>query len=299
MVVRLIGAGAVGISVAAKLCKVSDFALIADSARYERYKKGIIYNGTPLELRVITPEMADMKADLIIVAVKNFQLNGVLDEIAPFVKDSTVILSLLNGIEAEDVLSSRFGREKLLYSFITDLSSNHSKNETTCFHEGTIVFGGKDNKKSARVLELASLFERAGQHYEIPDDIIHSKWWKFMLNTCFNTLSAILIADYYSIHDNEAFIKAVKMIASEVQSVALSESVILTQDDIEEMIRRLCRLKDHGMTSMLQDLLAHRKTENMYFAGAVSRLGQKNGISTPICDFSALLLEAKRHVHNC
>ena len=295
----MIGAGAVGLSVAAKLCNVSDFALIADGARYERYKKGIIYNGSPLALKVLTPEMAEDKADLIIVSVKNFQLNEALDEIAPFVKDSTVILSLLNGIEAESVLAARFGSDKLLYSFITDLSSNHSGNETTCFHEGTIIFGERNNERSARVQELASLFDLAGQHYEIPLDIIHSKWWKFMLNTCFNTLSAILIADYYSIHDNEAFMKAVRMIASEVQAVALSESVILSEDDVEDMIGRLCRLTDHGMTSMLQDLLAHRETENMFFAGAVSRIGREHGIKTPICDFVSLLLEAKRHVHNC
>ncbi len=298
MVIRLVGAGAVGLSVASRLKDVSDFALIVDDERRDRYSSGLKYNGEHVNFRIVTPEENSVKADLIILAVKNLQLYEALDEIAPFVKEDTSFLSLLNGIDAEEILSERFGEDKVLYSFITDLSSNHNGLETTCFHEGTIIFGEKDNRRSNRVTELASLFDKAGQRYEIPMDIIHSKWWKFMLNTCFNTLSAILIADYSAIHDNDAFVRAVRLIAHEVQSVALSEHIVITQDDIEEMIRRVCSLNDHGQTSMLQDVIAHRETENNYFAGAVSRIGKKNGIKTPICDFAHILLEAKRHVYN-
>ncbi len=298
MIIRLVGAGAVGLSVASKLKDVSDFALIVDENRAKRYSAGLKYNGEHIDFKIVTPGENEIKADLIILAVKNLQLYEALDEIAPFVKDDTTFLSLLNGIDAEQVLSERFGEDKVLYSFITDLSSNHDGLETTCFHEGTIIFGEKNNDKSDRVKKLASLFDRAGQRYEIPLDIIHSKWWKFMLNTCFNTLSAILTADYNAIHDNDAFVRAVRLVAREVQSVAASEHIILTQDDIEEMIRRVCALNDHGQTSMLQDVIAHRETENNYFAGAVSRIGKKNGIKTPVCDFAHILLEAKRHVYN-
>ncbi len=299
MVVRLIGAGAVGTSVAMKLKDVCDFALIVDSGRCGRYRDGLIYNGSTVSFRLAVPGTCECKADLIIVALKNFQLDGALDEIAPFADESTVFLPLLNGIDAERILSARFGDGNVLYSFITDLSSNHSGNRTECFHDGTIIFGEKDNSRSGRVSGIASLFDAAGQNYEIPDDIIHYKWWKFMMNTCFNTLSAILVADYYAIHDNSSLIKAVRMIASEVQEVALSESVVLTDSDVDSMIGRFCQHTNHGQTSMLQDLLANRETENMYFAGAVSRIGRKNGISTPLCDFASILLEAKRHVQSC
>ena len=39
----LIGAGAVGCSVMNRLMKVSDFTLIVDEGRKERYKDGIFY----------------------------------------------------------------------------------------------------------------------------------------------------------------------------------------------------------------------------------------------------------------
>lgn len=296
MKVRIIGAGAVGAVVGWKLYKHADLAFIVDEERKERYSGGLAVNGEVIDFRFLTPSEADT-ADLLIFAVKNFSLEDAADEASPFVGENTVILSLLNGIEAEEKLSERFGAEKVLYGFITDLSSVHDGTETTCFSGGgNIVFSEKDNRRSVRVEEIATLFDEAGQRYTIPENIMHEKWWKFMLNTCFNTLSAILIADYAAISSNSDFIRAVRLEAREVQTVAKKEGVIITQDDIEEMIRRVTALQDHGKTSMLQDVLSHRETENRYFTGAVSRLGKKHSVETPISDFLSILLEAKRRV---
>ncbi len=294
MKVRIVGAGAVGAVVGYKLRSVSDVALIVDENRKERYRSGLLINGENVVFPLRTPREADT-ADLIIFAVKNMQLDEAIAEALPFSGPETVIMSLLNGIDAETVLAAAFGEEKVVAAFITDLSSNHSGLEINCFSGGgRIVFGEKDNRRSERVERIAALFDEAGQRYMIADDILHEKWWKFMLNTCFNTLSAILEADYAAISSNPDFIRAVRIVAREVQNVGRAEGVILTQDDVEEIIKRVTALRDHGKTSMLQDVLAGRETENRYFAGAVSRLGRKHSIATPICDFISILLEAKR-----
>lgn len=294
MKVRIIGAGAVGAVVGYKLSPVADTAFIVDEERKKRYSEGFIINGEHVSFSLKTKQEAD-KADLLVFAVKNMQLEEAMEESFPFSGPGTTIISLLNGIEAEEKIASVFGEEKVLQAFITDLSSNHSGQEINCFSgSGTIVFGEKDNERTERVERIASLFDDAGQRYVIPDDILHEKWWKFMLNTCFNTLSAILEADYAAISMNNDFIRAVRIVAKEVQSVAGKEGVNLSQNDVEEMIRRVTRLRDHGKTSMLQDVLAGRNTENRYFAGAVSRLGKKHGMETPVSDFISILLEAKR-----
>ena len=46
------------------------------------------------------------------------------------------------------------------------------------------------------------------------------------------------------------------------------------------------------MTSMFQDMVAGRKTENDYFTGAVVRLGGKHQIPTPVCETLHLVAQA-------
>lgn len=299
MDIRIIGAGAVGMAVAYKLKNNSKLAFIVDDERKERYEKGLYYNDEPFDIDLITPDECKASVDLVIVAVKNFQLESAMDMIAPFVGANTTILPLLNGISSERVLSKRFGKEKVLYGFITNLSSNHDGNKTNCFSDGgIIIFGEDDSSKTKRVQELIELFNISGQRYKASDDIHHEKWWKFMLNTCFNTISAILEADYRAISSSKNVMESAYIVAKEVQRVAASENVEITEDDITRMMNQLLSLTDSGKTSMLQDVLAHRNTENEYFAGAVSSIGRKNSIPTPVCDFLRVLLEAKRDVYN-
>ena len=201
MVVRIIGAGAVGAVVAEKLSHVADTAFIIDEGRKERYESGIMLNGQVLDIPCLTPSSASY-ADLVIFAVKNFSLESAMEEAEPFIGPDTILMSLLNGIDAESILSEKFGPERVIYAFITDLSSVHSGLDTTCFSEGgNIIFGEKNGEMTERICAIKHLFDSAGQRYAIPDNILHEKWWKFMLNTCFNTLSAIIDADYAAISE--------------------------------------------------------------------------------------------------
>ncbi len=293
MKVRLLGSGAVGAPLALRLSGVSSFALITDEKRRSRYlEDGLIINGKKYCFDVECQGNHD--ADLIILACKNFSLKEAMDEMESFVGDNTVIISLLNGVESERILSRRFGEDKVIYSFITSLSSNREGNEITCFSSegGLILFNERDNKVSRRIERIASLFDKAGIRYKIPLDIHHEIWWKFMLNTCFNSLSGVLGTPYDKIVGNEGLFRAARVVASEVQMVARSEGIELSEDDIEKMMAMMSSFSGCGKTSMLQDIEAGRMTENRYFTGTDSALAAKHSLKTPDCDFLYNLVEA-------
>ena len=159
--------------------------------------------------------------------------------------------------------------------------------------------GEKDNSLSERILKLRDFFLSNGQDVVIPEDIHHEKWLKFMTNTCFNTLTAILEADYDATGNNMDMIRVARLVAREVQIVGRKMGVELSHDDVETMIRNTSKLSGKGRSSMLEDVLAGRETENRYFTGAVSRMGKLYSIPTPYCDMLSILLEAKRYVANC
>lgn len=295
MKVRLIGAGAVGLTVAYRLQNLKDFALIVDDSRLDRYQSnGVYYNGEKLNLDIYSPNNSH-KADIIFISTKNFDINNTIETIKPFVKEKTILISLLNGIESEERLEEAFPDAIVLYSFITNLSSNHSNNKTLCFSKegGTIYIGSKDNSKTKELENIINIFEECGITYIQPKDIHHEIWWKFMLNSCFNSLSAALLTNYEKMNGNAPLIRCVRLLAKEIQLVARERNVILTQDDIEKMINTVMALRGEGKTSMLQDTEDTRDTENKYFLGFVSTLGKKYDIKTPFSDFVYNLVEAQ------
>lgn len=299
MKTAIIGRGSVGSSTAYCLKGRGNVFFAVGEDRKDRCSLPIVFNGEKLPVPTLLSGEVEEKPELVIVAVKNFQLHSALPVIEPLLGKETVILPILNGIEAEEVLSLEFGEERVLYGFISGLSVFRDNNVITSFSRGKITFGEKDNSRSERVEAILEYFLSCGQDAVIPEDIHHEKWLKFMTNTCFNTLTAILEADYDATSDNSDMIRAARLVAREVQAIGAKKGVVLDQDDVERMISNTCALKGKGRSSMLEDLMENRETENRYFAGAISRMGKQYDVPTPFCHMLSILLEAKRHVRRC
>ncbi len=296
--ITLVGCGAVGALYGLRLHNLlgkEQVCFLVDERRKQRYEaEGIVLNGELAPFRYCTPDEAHA-ADLIILATKNHHLQAAMDLMKSSVGPQTVILSLLNGIESEQVLASEFGEGKLLYSFAVGLNSTHTGNTITYTAEGRIVFGERDNKISKRVQAIKDLFDRAGIAYVVPQDIQLQLWNKFMLNTTYNTISSLLSATYADFNQ-PAVLDLAHMICKEVQNVAECEGVLLPDSLIEQNHSIVCGLGSEGKTSMCQDMEARRKTENDWFCGTVIKLGRKHGINTPACQTLSLLVQAKEHL---
>ena len=293
MKITMIGMGAVGAVVGKRLGEFLGFEnmeCIADSQRKSRYEKnGISINGERINFHFVTPENAG-KSDLVIIATKNLQLKDVLVQIEKAIGPETTILSLLNGIQSEQELSEKFGKEKVLYGYIVNLSSTNEKGNITCGHEGTIYFGEDSNEITPRVSEIKKLFDNAKVNSVVPEDIHLSQWKKFLLNVSCNTISALCRQTYKEFR-NEITQDVVRQCAREVVAVANKMGIALTDEMIEENIRMTSSLNDEGKTSMFQDVEAKRRTENDYFCGTIVKLGKELGIQTPVCDLLHKLIK--------
>ena len=109
--ILICGIGAVGSIYANKINEYDNQSLkiLVDKNRLESYtKKPKIFNGKPLQLNYILPETKDYKADLIIIATKFDGLNDVINNINNFVKNDTIIISLLNGVTSEEIIAKNY-----------------------------------------------------------------------------------------------------------------------------------------------------------------------------------------------
>lgn len=271
--VIICGLGAVGLTYANKLKNICDLKILADSKRIERYKKtSPLLNDIPLELNYITPD-ASFEADLIIIATKASGLESAINYIKNFVSENTLILSLLNGISSEEEIANVYGREKVIPAYFIGHSAVRDGNSVTQDGVGRIVFGKNE------ILE--NFFRENNIDYEIPEDIIYSMWLKFTMNIFSNQTSAVLNLTFGEMKRSEKFKEFAKKLIAEVRQIGEASGVQGLENLEDDALKALSEMVDDGKTSMLQDILAGRKTEVDIFAGEIIKRGKMYNIQTP------------------
>ena len=129
-------------------------------------------------------------------------------------------------------------------------------------------------------------------------------WLKFALNIFSNQTSAILNMNFGEMRENKNFKIYAEKIIKEVCQIAKKHGINNTENLEKDVIASLSLMSGDGKTSMLQDMLAKRKTEVDIFAGEIIRLGKKYGVQTPynqvLYDLIKIAEEKnERSIHSC
>lgn len=288
--VTLIGLGAMGVFFAPRISEKlgSGFRIMADGARKDRLEqKGVTVNGINYRFPIITPDAEDGPSDLIIIAVKGYDLPKALEDIRNQVGPDTIILSVLNGVESEEQTAARYGMEHVLYSYMR--ISVVMKDGKTDFdpHKGLIHFGDAQNDPdnlSENVLAVKELFDACDIDYRIDNDMLKGIWFKFMCNVAENMTCAMFGVPFgaFQKSSDANFIRRAAM--WEVIHVANKLGIDIGQNEIDRQEHTLGRIPYHNKPSTLQDLEAGKHTEVDMFAGTVVRLGKELGVETPVCE---------------
>lgn len=285
--VSIIGLGALGILFAKHFSDnlpKNDVHVIANHSRMQKYEKSGIYcNGERYDFNYVLPESVQKPVDLLIFCVKFNQLQQAIQDARCQVGEHTIILSALNGISSEEIIGTTFGMEKILYCVAQGMDAVKVENKLTYKDMGMICFGEKENTVwSDKVTTVAEFLDRLNFPYEVPKDMEHRLWGKFMLNTGVNQTVAVFSTNYGGIQV-EGEPRNV-MIAAMREVIALSHKVgiNLGESDLTYWLNVLARLNPLGMPSMRQDMAANRKSEVGLFSGTAIALGRQNHVPTPI-----------------
>ena len=242
----------------------------------------MLVNGKPYDFPLLTPDEVSARPDFVFVAVKEYQLVSALDLVEKVAGPGTVVLSLLNGIDSEEVLAARLGWCLVLPDIVSSMDSTKKGDSVVYSSPGQIVFGEKDGTVSPRVERVKRMLEQAGVLREATGQIMRMMWWKYMVNVGFNQAGAILNAPYGHFQKYPPCLEVAFSAMREVIAIAPSSGIDLTEKDMEKSVQMLMGFNPEGRNSMLQDLDAGRKTEVEMFAGKVCRLGEAAGVPTPV-----------------
>lgn len=284
--IALVGLGAIGAAYASRFVDAGDrVQVIADPERLERYRgTPTSVNGREYRFDVVGLERAEV-ADLLLVAVKYPQLAEAIELASGAVGPGTIVLSLLNGIDSEQVLAAAFPQATVLLAISAGIDAVRSGREVRFTSLGRISFGEPVNTPphSRAVRQVADLLARAGIDHEVPADMVHTLWWKWLVNVGVNQVSAVLRAPYAAFQEDGSPARTVMLAAQrEVMAVAASRGIRLGEADLARWLEVLAALGPSSYTSMAQDVIAGRPTEVEIFAGTVVALGEAAGVPTPV-----------------
>ncbi|MBK7452171.1 MAG: 2-dehydropantoate 2-reductase [Anaerolineales bacterium] len=236
--------------------------------------------------------------DVVILAIKAWQLDDAIHQMKPLVGDATVIVPLLNGIEHMEALVSAFGSEHVLggvcriSAFIAE--AGHIK------HVGIdpfIAFGELNREMSERVSKLYDVIKNiSGVTVEASGNIELAMWEKYLLIAAFSGVGAATrspVGMFRSIPETRAMFRRA---LEEVALVANSRGVGLTEGSVQSVMDRIDQTQPDTMASMQKDVLAGRPSELESQTGALVRMARAATVSVPTHEFiyaSLLPMEKK------
>ena len=292
--VAVLGAGAVGSYVIWGLSSRKDIrlAVIAEGPRAERLKQqGITINGTTYRPQVWTPQEAN-GVDLLVVALKYGALPGALDSIAAAVDPNTTVMSLMNGVDSEEIIAAKIGAEHVLPSLIKVAS--HKEADGYHFNPETtigIIYGELAAPlKSERVQAVEALLAGTGIHSRVTPYIKEEIWSKFRLNVCNNLPQAVIGAGLGCYRDSEHMRAIKEGLRRELEDIAAAKGIDMSKCPASS--GRGSAVPPSVRYSTLQDLDAGRHTEIDMFSGALMAMGKELGIPTPYNEYTYHIIKA-------
>ena len=293
--VAVVGAGAIGAYVIWGLADLlgENLLVIADGERGAKLaSEGLRINDRDYKLHVKTAEEAGF-ADLVIVCVKYDALGSTLDSIEKLCGPDTVVMSLMNGVDTEDTIGERVGKDHMVYSIIR-ISSKRVGREVSFNPPGEgmgIFFGEKQAPcQTERIRAIKDLFDQSLLRSAVSEDILGEIWTKFALNVGENIPQAILGCGVGAYIDSEhgAFLR--EALRNEVIEAAARKGIMVRPERCYSPIGG--NISKAARFSTLQDLDAGRKTEIEMLAGRMIQIGQELGLPVPYSTMAYHIIKA-------
>nr|WP_163503691.1 2-dehydropantoate 2-reductase [Halomonas socia] len=222
--------------------------------------------------------------DLVIVAVKAWQVADAAAAMAPLLGPDTCVLPLENGVEAANHLAREVGADRVIGGLCGILAWREAPGVIR--HAGIEPFirlGELNNRKSERVAAISECLSGAeGMTAEVAEDIQVAIWSKFLFICAMSGIGSISRAPIgvtRRLPDSRALIES---ILEEIYRVGVAKEVALPEDAVARAMKFIDALPEKSTASMQRDIVDGRPSELESQNGAVVRLGVELDVSTPV-----------------
>jgi 2-dehydropantoate 2-reductase len=289
MNVMVVGAGAMGSLFGGLLQKAGNRVLLVDV--WKEHVDAVQRNGLRIEceqerhtvpVRACTPPEVREPAQLIIVFTKSFHTEGALAAVRQSIVESTVVMTLQNGIGHVEVIEKFVPTTHIIHGITTYPCDIKSPGLVRTRKQGAIKMMTADGKRRPELDAVQKMFVGAGFNCEIVPEVQTVIWEKLAFNCAMNAMAAILKLPVGKLGDTPDGRALAVEIVNEVVAVAHKQHILIDQQRIVATLDMAFEAHRNHQPSMLQDILAGRPTEIDAINGAVVRAAAAFGLAVPV-----------------
>ncbi len=295
MKVCIFGAGAVGGYFGGRLAQAGiDVTFIARGAHLDAIKThGLNVKSINGDFTVQPAKATDRPetvgtVDVVLCCVKSWQVPEAAKQMRAIVGPETVVIPLLNGVEAHDMLSRALGADYVMPGLCKLITMIDSPGYIR--HAGAdpyLAFGEVDGSLSERGEKVARIFAWAkGVNVHLSQNIISQLWQKFMLIAPWSGMGALTRSPIGVIRSMPETRTMLMGSICEVYDVARANGVDIDDKAMQETMDFIDSLPPEGTASMQRDIMSGRPSELHEQCGAVVRYGELAQVPTPVTRFT-------------
>jgi len=287
MNIIIFGAGAIGSLLGAFLSKKNDVLLIGRKSHILSIKKNdlVIQGKTNLKIKIKAMEKVGglkLKPDLLILTVKSYDTESAILQAKKILDDDTIVLSLQNGLDNIDRIKQYISYENIIAGVTTHGAFFPEPGIIKHTGKGITILGELNGKKTERIVNIVKCFNESGIETIFSKDIIKEIWFKAIINSSINPLTAIFKCKNSYLLENPILENLVEKICIESTNVANSEGVNLSHQSMIKKTKLVIRNTSENYSSMFQSLKKGKKTEIDFINGKIVDIGKRNNIKTPL-----------------
>jgi len=231
--------------------------------------------------------------DLVVFCCKGYDLENLALSFSENITEQTVLLPLLNGVGATEVLQRLYPTATSLFGCTYLVSKIARPGVVKMTGEVNQLLFGNPAVDQAILDKIDSIFRATGVNVSLHEDIRAKVWEKFSFISPLATATSAMDSDPAAILNDMEKMKVLSGLMQELVTVAEKEGVSLPEGIIEVNIGKMKNIPAGATSSMHNDFKNHKKTELAMLTGYVVERAMEHGID--VANYSklyALLLES-------
>lgn len=221
------------------------------------------------------------KQDLVILAVKYYDLIKILSELKNVIHDNTYLMPLLNGVSSGERIRKDFPEGKVIEACTYTSAAMISPGVVKQFSGTGELSFGSDYVSSAQLEEVRQILVDGGINATLNQNIRHTMWNKYLFVCPMSCMTVAYSTSKQVIFNNPDLALELRTLTEEMVLVAQAKGIHLEKDIVDRTITNNYQKSIHTVPSMKLDFDRNKQIEIEIFPEYILEEAQRLKVAVP------------------